>query len=409
MNLSQFKSEDYISTFIGLLMLLLTLIFPSLIPIISPSFNSFDGLFQVLYMLLFIGILSGIGLKILGDKMRGFIPSFISIFAIAMLSQYICGTAFIQNIGFESVFFSVAIGLLIRNFIGLPAWLSVGVKSEYYIKAGLVLLGTSILFGEIIREGALGMIQAVVVVLSVWYFAFWLAKKLKVDREMSIMLASAVSICGVSAAIATCGAIKGDNKKLSLVISLVLVVAIPMMYFMPYLAQLMGLSQEVAGAWIGGTIDTTGGVVASGKFIGETAEQYSVIIKSAQNVLLGFAALAISIYWSYKGVNKNHKPSPAILWERFPKFVIGFLLASLIFSFMLSVPEAKELGKITKGLRETLFSIAFVCIGLETDFRTIFKKENLRYITTFLVAQFVNIVVTLLMAILLFSLLKNIF
>lgn len=97
MNLSQFKSEDYISTFIGLLMLLLTLIFPSLIPIISPSFNSFDSLFQVLYMLLFIGILSGIGLKILGDKMRGFIPSFISIFAIAMLSQYICGTAFIDR------------------------------------------------------------------------------------------------------------------------------------------------------------------------------------------------------------------------------------------------------------------------------------------------------------------------
>ena len=254
------------------------------------------------------------------------------------------------------------------------------------------------------RAGALGMIQGVIVVLSVWYFSFWLSTKVfKIDPEMSMLLSSAVSICGVSAAIATSGAIKGDPKKLSFVISLVLIVAIPMMYLLPYLAKWMGLSEAIAGAWMGGTIDTTAAVVAAGKFIGETAEQYSVIIKSAQNVLLGIAAFAISIYWSYKGTNSDIRPSGSVLWERFPKFVLGFLVASLVFSFAFDAETGKELSRVAnKGTRGLLFSLAFVCIGLETDFRYIFKKENTKYIWSFLTAQGFNIVLTLVVAWLLF-------
>jgi uncharacterized membrane protein YadS len=175
------------------------------------------------------------------------------------------------------------------------------------------------------------------------------------------------------------------------------------MYLMPYLAKLLGLSPEVAGAWLGGTIDTTGAVVASGKFLGDVAEKYSVIIKSSQNVLLGVAAFIISIYWSYRGTNKDIRPSASVLWERFPKFVLGFILASVVFSFFFEPTVAKALGKVTKELRETLFSLAFVSIGLETDFRKIFNKDNKRYIWTFLVAQTFNILLTLIVAYLLFG------
>src|SRR5690606_18536210 len=149
------------------------------------------------------------------------------------------------------------------NFFTLPTWFKEALSTELYVKIGLVLLGTTVIFGDILKAGALGLVQALVVVLSVWYFAFWLCKKLKIDEEMSMMLSSAVSICGVSAAIATSGAIKGDPKKLSYVVSLVLITAVPMMIFMPYIAEWMGLSQEVTGAWLGGSIDTTGAVVAS--------------------------------------------------------------------------------------------------------------------------------------------------
>ena len=254
------------------------------------------------------------------------------------------------------------------------------------------------------KAGSLGLIQAIIVVLCVWYFTFTIAKLFKVDKDMGALLSSAVSICGVSDAIATSGAIKGDPKKLSFVISLVLIVAIPMMYLMPYLVKWIGLNEVVGGAWLGGTIDTTAAVVASGKFLGETAEKYSVIIKSAQNVLLGVAAFVISIYWSFKGTNADIRPSGSVLWERFPKFVIGFLLASLVFSFAFAPDVAKQLsGVANKGAREILFSLAFVCIGLETDFRYIFKKENAKYIWTFLIAQTFNILLTLVVAYLLFK------
>lgn len=387
------RTEDWVATLIGAFILVLVILVPSVMK-------------DKIYFSIIIAILTYLGYRFMGNKDKGqYLISFVVIYILALAASYLSGLPSIKTIGLESVFFAVLIGLLIRNTVGLPKWLEPAVKSEYYIKAGLVILGSSILFKEIMRAGALGMVQALIVVLAVWYFSFWIATKVfKIDKEMSMLLSSSVSICGVSAAIATSGAIKGDPKKLSFVISLVLIVAIPMMYLLPYLAGLMGLSEEVAGAWLGGTIDTTAAVVASGKFIGETAEQYSVIIKSAQNVLLGVAAFVISIYWSYKGTNSEIRPSGTILWERFPKFVLGFLIASLIFSFAFDMETGKELSKIAnKGSRELLFSLAFVCIGLETDFRYIFKKENSRYIWSFLTAQTFNIILTLVIAWLLFS------
>ncbi|WP_352422227.1 putative sulfate exporter family transporter [Proteiniphilum sp.] len=390
--LKTLKSEDWVSTLIGGVILVLVILLPSVMK-------------NYVQMSLVIAILAYLGYLFMGNKDKGgFVLSFVVVYALAWLAEYIAGLSPIKTIGLESVFFAVLIGLLIRNTVGLPKWLAPAVKSEYYIKAGLVILGSSILFNEIMRAGALGMVQGIIVVLSVWYFSFWISTRaFRIDPEMSMLLSSSVSICGVSAAIATSGAIKGDPKKLSFVISLVLIVAIPMMYLLPYLAKWMGLSEEIAGAWLGGTIDTTAAVVASGKFIGETAEQYSVIIKSAQNVLLGVAAFAISIYWSYKGTNSDIRPSGSVLWERFPKFVLGFLIASLVFSFAFDAETGKELSRVAnKGARGLLFSLAFVCIGLETDFRYIFRKENAKYIWSFLTAQGFNIVLTLLIAWLLF-------
>ena len=389
--LKSLKTEDWTSTFIGFLLLVLVVLFPTLMK-------------NNLILFLSIGLLSFLGYLFMGNKGKGFILSFVVIFALALAARYLSAVAPIKKIGLEAVFFAVAIGLIIRNTVGLPKWMAPAVKSEYYIKAGLVILGTSILFKEIMKAGSLGLIQAIIVVLCVWYFTFTIAKLFKVDKDMGALLSSAVSICGVSAAIATSGAIKGDPKKLSFVISLVLIVAIPMMYLMPYLVKWIGLNEVVGGAWLGGTIDTTAAVVASGKFLGETAEKYSVIIKSAQNVLLGVAAFVISIYWSFKGTNADIRPSGSVLWERFPKFVIGFLLASLVFSFAFAPDVAKQLsGVANKGAREILFSLAFVCIGLETDFRYIFKKENAKYIWTFLIAQTFNILLTLVVAYLLFK------
>ena len=400
---SRFRNEDWMATLIGLALTVLILAQPSFVPRFPASLATPGAWVALGGMFLLTLAGSMLGLIPLGIAVRRFVVAFVAVFALAALAQTVSAWNPVKTLGLESVFFSVLFGLLIRNTVGLPRWLEPAVRSEYYIKIGLVLLGTSVLFGEIMKAGFFGIAQSVVVVFSVWYFTFWLASRMKLDKEMGVMLASAVSICCVSAAIATCGAIKGDSRKLSFVVSLVLVVAVPMMYLMPWLARSLGLSQEVAGAWMGGTIDTTGAVVASGKFLGDVAETYSVIVKSSQNVLLGVAAFAISIYWSLRGTNQAERPTARVLWDRFPKFVIGFVLTSLLFSFCLEPARAKELGALAKGVREALFSVAFVCIGLETDFKILLGRENRRSVSTFLIAQSFNIVVTLVMALLLFG------
>jgi uncharacterized integral membrane protein (TIGR00698 family) len=294
------------------------------------------------------------------------------------------------------------IGLLVSNVFGLPDWLRATLTTELFVKIGLVLLGTSVIFSDILKAGSLGLVQALVVVLSVWYFAFWLCRKLKVDDELTMMIASGVSICGVSAAIATSGAIKGDPKKLSYVISLVLITAIPMMIVMPYAARWLGLSQEVTGAWLGGSIDTTGAVVASGSLVGETALKISTIVKFSQNVLLGVAAFAISLYWTYTNhpaaQDAEKKPTLAIIWERFPKFVLGFVAASLLFSFFISPATTEAVKGGLKSAQGLWFALAFTSIGLETNFSDLFKQENKRPLYAFLIAQTFNIIVTLAIA-----------
>jgi uncharacterized membrane protein YadS len=320
------------------------------------------------------------------------------IFSITLLAQWITGNNTVKGFGLEIVLFSLLIGLFISNVLKVPTWVQPLIQTELYIKIGLVLLGCGIIFKDILQAGALGLVQSVAVVLVVWQFSFWLCKKFQIEDEFRAMLSSAVAICGVSAAIATAGAIKGDSKKLSYVISLVLITAIPMMLIMPYVAKLMGLSDAVAGAWLGGTIDTTGAVVAAGTILGEEALKYATVVKFSQNVLLGLAAFAISIYWAYSKNEKQERPSINTIWERFPKFVLGFIAASLLFSFILESNTVSAVKSSLKGLQTFWFALAFTCIGLETKFVDIFNLENGRPAYAFLIAQAFNIVFTLAVA-----------
>lgn len=329
------------------------------------------------------------------------------VYVLTILALLLAGNAVLKSYNLEAVIFSLLLGLLVGNLFRLPQWLRAALTTELFVKIGLVLLGTSVIFSDILKAGALGLVQALLVVLSVWYFAFWLCKKMKVDEELRMMIASAVSICGVSAAIATSGAIKGDSKKLSYVISMVLITAIPMMLAMPWIAAYFHFPQAVTGAWLGGSIDTTGAVVASGTLVGEEALQISTIVKFSQNVLLGLAAFAISVYWTYTqhpaGKDAAQKPTMKVIWERFPKFVIGFLAASLLFSFIVSPEQGAAVKDSLKNLQGLWFALAFTSIGLETNFADLFRNNSRKPLYAFLIAQVFNIVVTLAIAWVLFG------
>ena len=355
---------------------------------------------------LFVLLIALMAALLTAKPVKYFIISFPLVYIITIIALIVAGNKSIKSYNLEAVIFSLGIGLTIGNLFKLPEWFRSALSTELFVKIGLVILGTTIIFSDILKAGSYGLLQALVVVLSVWYVAFWLCKKLKVDSELTMMIASAVSICGVSAAIATAGAIKGDTKKLSYVISLVLICAIPMMIGMPYLANWMGLSQAVTGAWLGGSIDTTGAVVASGTLVGEEALKISTIVKFSQNVLLGIAAFAISVYWTYKknaAVDEVEKPTLKVIWERFPKFVLGFVAASLLFSFVLSADTITTVKDGLKNIQSLWFVLAFTSIGLETKFSDIMKGENRKPMYAFLLAQLFNVVITLAVAYLLFK------
>jgi uncharacterized integral membrane protein (TIGR00698 family) len=365
------------------------------------SIRNLQGVLLLYFTLLIVGLTTTFMRR---AKLNYLVAGLSFLFLISAFAQVLAGYKMFKDAGLEFVIFALILGIIIRSILGSPNWLKDSLQSEFFIKTGLVLLGTSIIFQDVIKAGSLGLIQALVVVLAVWYFAYWLARKFKIDEELSLMISSAVSICGVSAAIATCGAIQGDGKKLSYVVSLVLIVALPMMIFMPILATHLQLPPAVAGAWIGGTIDTTGAVVATGAQLGDEALKVSTIVKLSQNVLLGIAAVAISFFWMIKKKDSaQSKPDWKLIWERFPKFVLGFLAASLVYSFVVTPDTIAQTKDFIKGIQTALFALAFVSIGLETDLSFLIKTGNGKPALVFIGAQLFNVIFTLLVAYFLFA------
>ncbi|EJL63909.1 YeiH family protein [Flavobacterium sp. CF136] len=416
-NTKQFTlHEDWTVVLLGFLIIGISLfIFLPEVPVFKWS-NGTDllkdvfsiGNLQILLVqFIYLIVIGSIAAFLIGKSVKNFLLGFPIVYLLTVFALVIAGNTTIKGLNLEAVIFSLIIGLAIGNFFRLPEWFRSALSTETFVKIGLVLLGTSVIFSDILKAGSLGLIQALIVVLSVWYFAFWMCKKLKVDDELTMMISSAVSICGVSAAIATSGAIKGDSKKLSYVISMVLVTAIPMMIFMPIIAKYFNFPEEVTGAWLGGSIDTSGAVVASGSLVGETALKISTIVKFSQNVLLGLAAFAISVYWTYTHNKSSEavasKPTLGVIWERFPKFVLGFIIASLVFSFLLTSETRDTVKDSLKNLQGIWFALAFTSIGLETNFKDLFSNNSKKPLYAFLIAQFFNVIITLIIAFLLFG------
>lgn len=343
----------------------------------------------------------------LGKRVGAFLCGAVVVFVLGWLSHWIAGYAGIKAWGIEYVVFALGLGMLWSHTLPVPEWLREAVRTEFFIKVGIVLLGATILLPEMMKAGLPGLVQAALVIPVVWYVCFFISRKLKVDDEFGVMLSTAVSICGVSAAIAACGAIQGDRKKLSYVTSIVLLCAVPMMILMPWAIKSMGLSEAVGGAWIGGTLDTSGSVAAATEQVGKDATKIGVIVKLSQNVLIGVAAFILSIWWTLRGgkdgATKGQKPTIGIIWERFPKFVIGFVIASVVFSYFVPTAVAEAASKPLKGLREVWFAAAFVCIGLETRLGELFNLGGGKPALAFIGGQIFNIAWTLVLAMWLFG------
>ena len=426
----KFLVEDWVVTFISIPLLIIAG-FAYYLPAVSiPSdLRSLEAWGNLGFLFLLALLALFVGNMMLGRPVKKLLRGFVFIFIIAALALWIAKLPVVKYYGFEAVFFSVIFGLVIRNCFRISEWLKPAIQGEYFIKIGVVCLGATILFRDVMKSGTMGLLQAVLVVTIVWFFAYFVARKLKVDPSAAMTMSSGLSICGVSACITAARVAGTDDRKLSYIVSVVLIVVVPMIYLMPWLAEQIVplltsdpvLQQEIAGAWIGGTIDTTSGVAASSEMafaqMGDLANKTAVIVKATQNVLIGFVAFFIALYLSTKGEDgKSQKPSFGIVWEKFPKFIIGFVVASLVFSLCQSgeiFPDAHKAKLVETSLAKTFsqlfFSLAFVCIGLDTNLKEIVSRENRNTLFAFLIAQSFNIVVTGVLAYLLFGIVKPIF
>jgi uncharacterized membrane protein YadS len=297
---------------------------------------------------------------------------------------------------------AVVLGLIVNGILKLLnlRWLiKPALRTELFLKVGLVLLGASVSLGNLFSVGVGGLVQALIMVVSVFFFTWWLAGKAKLGNQLRAVMSSAVAVCGVSAAIAAAGAVHAKREEVSYITTLVIITAIPLMVLMPILASAMGLTPVVAGAWFGGNIDTTAAVVGAGTMFGPEAQQVASVVKLAQNVLIGFVAFGLAMYFATVVDKGSSRPSPKVIWQRFPKFVLGFILVSVLASAGAFSPAlVSELNRMTQWA----FALAFVSVGLEFSL-TDLRSAGWRPVAVYGGATVFNTVLALIVASLIFG------
>ncbi len=365
---------------------------------------------KLIVTVLVLGSFFTIGVKLQGEKVGKYIPAFLALFVVAIIVRLV-SAEFTLNRYLEWAFWALLIGLLISNTVGTPDWLKPAIRTEYYIKTGLVIMGFSVLFSNIAKFGLYGLGIAWIVTPIVIIFMWWLGTRvLKIDNKpLIITMASATSVCGTSAAIATGAAARAKKEDLSLAISISIIFTILMMVFEPMIIRACGMNELMGGALIGGTVDSTGAVVLAGNALGPEAEQAAVLVKSIQNILIGFIAFFVAIFFATR-VDRTAGQSVGAgeIWNRFPKFIIGFFVASLVASFIVQPlaggAQVKAINSVLDQYKNWAFVLAFTSIGLDTNFRQLAKQmQGGKVLWLYIIGQLFNIVLTLLAVWLLLS------
>jgi uncharacterized integral membrane protein (TIGR00698 family) len=418
------QNEDWWACFIGWFILLLALVgwLPGTPKIakwtsLAAAFpKGWSTLGTSILLCIAMGVLTFIGGIWMKYDLKKYIPGFIVLFALTFVSMVISKQAFISKWGISYVLFALVFGLIISNVFKVPKILQAAGHTEFFIKIGLVCMGATIMFSVVLKAGVFGVLQAVLVATVVWFGTYWICRKFQISEKFSSIIATANAICGVSASIAAGGAVQGDPKEVSYMVAWVLVCAVVLILVMPPIAAWMDLPTNWGGAWIGGVIDNTGAVIAAGEILrdqagnpSKSAVEAAAMVKMAQNVMIGLVAFLMAL-WATMSLDRKEgveKPGISEVWYRFPKFVIGFMIASFFVSFIIEPTmgseAAKAVSKASKSYRSWFFALCFVAIGLETNFKELVTVGGGRPAIAYWISQTANAVWTLFISWILWS------
>jgi uncharacterized integral membrane protein (TIGR00698 family) len=352
-----------------------------------------DHAAQYLSLFVLFGALFGIGTSALGYKLSRFLPAFALVYVVALVLYFLGQWDQASHYNLEPPLVALAIGLLISNTVGAPAWADAGLRVEFYIKTGIVLLGAGLPLTLIVWAGPVAIVQAGIVSLVTFGVIYFTGVRLGLDRRLAATLGTGGAVCGVSGAIATAGAVGAKKEQASIAISLVIFWAIVTIFLLPLAARALNLPTGVAGAWIGTSEFADAAGLAAAQTYGGYAGHVPGIEGSAdaavnaftlmkvigRDVWIGVWAFVLAIIattrWESTGVRS--KPNAGEIWRRFPKFVIGFLIASAIITIVSHGYNYADYKKVLQpslvaplqALRTWAFTFAFLAIGLTTRFR----------------------------------------
>ncbi|SHU28758.1 Uncharacterised protein [Mycobacteroides abscessus subsp. abscessus] len=273
----------------------------------------------------------------------------------------------------EYVLWAIVFGLIITNTVGLHRIFRPGVGTyEFWLKVGIVLLGARFVLGDVLKLGATSLVQILIDMTVAGAIILAAARWFGLSGKLGSLLAIGTSICGVSAIIAAKGAIRARNSDVSYAIASILALGAVALFVLPPLGHAIGLTDHEFGLWAGLAVDNTAETTAAGYLFSDEAGKTAVLVKSVRNALIGFVVLGFAIYWAAKGeadaVASGVRAKAAFVWQKFPKFVLGFLAVSAaVTAGLLSKGQIANLAAVSKWA----FLLTFAGVGLSTDFRQI--------------------------------------
>lgn len=388
----------------------------------TKAYNLIPSLIILGVVIMFLFALGG---KFMGINLKEYFIGFPVIYLLAILSYMLGNQANFKAIGISYVLFAIFLGLLIANTTGVAKSIKTAGQTEFFIKTGLVLLGARILFGQIALIGIPGLFVTWVVTPIVLITTYWFGQNIikMPSKELNITVSSDMCVSGVSAAIATASACRAKKEELTLAIGMSMIFVAIMIFLLPAIAKVTGMHPVWAGAWLGGTVDNTGSVVAAGELIGYEAMVVAATIKMIQNIMIGVIAFGVAAYWCLKveperackigetPLKLSFGGALFEVWYRFPKFILGFIGASIIFSIMQAGVNPdwgntmvnEGVLSLANKYRGWFFGLAFVSIGLSISYQEL--KEPLRGgkpLILYIFGQGFNLLLTLFVAWLMF-------
>ena len=416
--------EDYWAVWIGLGTILIALLIYKLGGSMGPlgvGFEAFDnfavvpgqlaGLIPHLILLyVVLAIIFALAIKIMGHSIPQFLKGFTLLFVMAIIVQILGSWNPAKALNLEAPVLALIIGMIIGNFVKIPAWFDAALRTEFYVKIGIVLMGATLPFTLILSSGPVAFLQATFIAVTTFLTIYFVGTRIfGLDKRFAATLGAGGSICGVSASIAIGSSVNAEKNHVSISISMVVVWATIMVFFLPIMSHLLGLTPGEAGAWIGTSeFADAAGIAAAAQFGDAGITSFTLMKVVGRDMFVGIWAfiLAIVSVTKWEAHEGGVKPGAGVIWERFPKFVLGFFIASFIMTAVTVgiTPEVNDainaaiIGPI-KSLRTWSFVFCFLCIGLTTRFKEL-ASVGMKPVGAFSIGVLVNVLLGFLFSVL---------